>query len=383
MKIAMIIPDNRDEMRRHDLPQPVWGPSPDLVLAGFEGRTDVTVDILSCTKRPLASPMALASNLTYHAVHVPQWGWLRSGYVGCVLALRRKFRELNPDLVHGSGTERYAALAAAFSGFPSLVTVHGNMRRLARLYGAWPFSYLGLSGFLEGVAARRVNGVICLSPYARANMAGLARRTWVIPNAIDPALLGLRRAPASPPLLVLPASICYHKNQNGFIRALDLVARRRPVRLICVGNLPDARRNAYAREFKALVADRPWCEYGGMVDRQGMQVLLSQAWAVALPSREDNCPHALLEAMAAGVPVLASARGGIPDLVEHAATGLLMDPEDLADMARTVENLMDSPGLAARLAAQALERVKKYVPRAIAEKHLAVYREILATGVAA
>ena len=63
---------------------------------------------------------------------VPKIGWMRTLFQGCVRATRKKIREIQPDIVHGQGTEADCAMSAVFSGFPNVLTLHGNMRAVAR-----------------------------------------------------------------------------------------------------------------------------------------------------------------------------------------------------------------------------------------------------------
>jgi hypothetical protein len=73
-----------------------------------------------------ASAEKLADNLWYHPLHVPKIGWLRTGYQGCIRAVRKKLREIRPDIAHGSETERECAISAVFSGLLNAVTIQGN-----------------------------------------------------------------------------------------------------------------------------------------------------------------------------------------------------------------------------------------------------------------
>ena len=87
---------------------------------------------------------------------------------------------------------------------------------------------------------------------------------------------------------------------------------------------------------------------------------------------------AVIEAQAAGVPVVASRVGGVTDLIEDGVTGLFCDPSSADSMRNTVERLLCNKDLARRLSEKARERaLEKYQPRIIAARHLEIYREVL------
>jgi len=377
IRIAQLCIDGREAIRDYDNPTPWFGQAPQALLQGFSRLPDVEVHVVSCIQQPMAAPDKLAPNIHYHALLVPKIGWLRTGYQGCVRAMRRKLVELQPDVVHGQGTERDSALGAAFSGFPNVLTIHGNMRIIARLNRARPFSYLWLAARLEQFALPRVGGVICITRHTQEAVAGLARRTWLVPNAVDQAFFDIQPdCPPGPPRILCVGTVCPLKNQITLLRALDPLARKHEFKVIFLGDAPTT--DPYGREFHQLLAGRPWAEYGGFVNRPALRDQLSHASALVLPTREDNCPMVVLEAMAARVPVLASRVGGVPDLIEADRTGLFCRPEDPGSMEEGVRRLIEDPGLADRLAeaarAAALDR---FHPEVVARRHLEVYAELL------
>lgn len=88
----------------------------------------------------------------------------------------------------------------------------------------------------------------------------------------------------------------------------------------------------------------------------------------------------VLEAQAAGIPVIASNVGGVPDLVENEVTGILTDPSRPETMPKALARLLDNPELASRLAEEGRRQAKaRFHPRAIAERHLEIYREVIAS----
>ena len=89
---------------------------------------------------------------------------------------------------------------------------------------------------------------------------------------------------------------------------------------------------------------------------------------------------AILEAMAAGVPVVASRIGGIPDLIRDGETGLLFDPKDPADIRRQVSRISTDPELRARLGANGqAEALRRFHPKVVAQAHIEAYHDVLYT----
>jgi glycosyltransferase involved in cell wall biosynthesis len=377
LRIALLTTDNREPFREYHKIEPWFGTAPEALLQGFTHWPETEIHVVSCTQQPMrASPEKLASNIWFHSLRVPKLGWLRTGYQGCIRAVRRKVRELQPDLVHGQGTERDCALSAVFSGYPNVLTIHGNMRLIAEVNRTRPFSFDWFAARLESFTLPRTGGIVCITDYTRRAVADASVPKWVVPNAVDEAFFGITPAPAEPPVILCVGHVTHRKNQNAFIRALDRLATRRSFRLVCVGL---ARRgDPYADEFLALAAERPWVEFAGWSERAALRERYRTAALVALPSLEDNCPMAVLEAMAAGVPVMAARVGGVPELIIENGTGVFCDPLDESSMADAIERLLTDRADARRLAGAARERAKRrFHPKAIAGQHLEIYREIL------
>jgi glycosyltransferase involved in cell wall biosynthesis len=373
MKIVQLITDNREPHRQYQKQVPEFGTAPQALLQGFAGMADVEVHVVSCAKQSMKSPAKLAENIFFHSLRVPHLGWLRTGYQGCIRAVRRKLREIQPDVVHGQGSERDQNISAVFSGFPNVITIHGNMRSVARIHHARPFTFLWCAALLEGFTVPRSDGVVCITNYTRDAVAPLARKTWVVPNAVDSAFFAVKRAPSDVRQILCVATVDERKNQVALIKALDSLQPEGKFELVFLGGAN--RESPYTNKFFALLESRPWCRYAGFADRQELRQHLATAAGLVLPSLEDNCPMVVLEAMAAGVPVAAARVGGVPDLIRHGETGLLFDPLSATAMASSVTQLLaDSKELLAKRAQT--EEKQRFHPQIVAAHHLEIYREV-------
>src|SRR6185436_13452418 len=150
-------------------------------------------------------------------------------------------------------------------------------------------------------------------------------RLAYFPNGVDlERFAPVTRGPAERPWrqVLFAGRLEREKNVERLIDALALV-REPPVRLVVIGDgrlrEPLARR---ARDAGVEISFR------GVVAHGEMPRLLAEADCFVLPSLTEGHPKVLIEAMACGLPCAASARGGIPSMIEDEVTGLLFDPED-------------------------------------------------------
>jgi glycosyltransferase involved in cell wall biosynthesis len=377
MKITIITTDNREPSRQYQKAEPFFGTAPEALLQGFAGLSGVEVHVVSCIREPVQSPAKLADNIFFHSLTVPKIGWMKTLFQGCIRAVRKKIEEIQPDIVHGQGTEMDCSLGAIFSGFPNVVTIHGNMRAIARINRAKPFSYVWLAAWLESFTLPRTDGVVCITNYTRDAVKSLARRTWLLPNAVDQSFfeVAVSPNPAKAPTGLCVGTICFHKNQNDFIRALDQLAREKDFQIVFLGQVG---KDAYGAEFLRLVEERPWCKFVGWAGRDQLKDYLRSASFLVLPTREDNCPMVVLEAMAAGLPVLASNVGGVPDLIQPETTGLFCDPLKPESFSTGVGRLLEDAALSRRLASAAKAEARaRFHPEVIARGHMKIYREVL------
>jgi glycosyltransferase involved in cell wall biosynthesis len=393
MKIAFLVPDNRENFRQYDLQNPYFGTAPTALLEGFsmigDHPEEPEIHVISCTQKRIPAPDKLASNIWFHSLHVPKAGWLRSGYLGCAFAVGKKLREIHPDLVHAQGTERDCAISAILPPYPKILTIHGNLRLIKKQVGFRLFSAMWLQSYLEGVVVPRFDGVICITNYTKKAIEHEVPKTWVVPNAVDPSFLALGQQrfsdscsrpstinsrPPSPVILCV-ANVDPRKNQNAFIKAMDPLIGSMGFEVRFFGSCAD---DEYGREFQYLVSERPWCHFGGMIGREKLRDQFEQADMLVLPTHEDNCPMVVLEAMASGVPVIASKVGGIPDLIDGTTTGLFCSPNDPETIRSGVLRLLKDIILA-RLVSEAAHKnaMERFHPKVVAQRHLEIYREVL------
>jgi glycosyltransferase involved in cell wall biosynthesis len=376
MRIVQITTDNRNYYGGHSLPEPYFGTAPTGLLDGFTGMPGVEIHLISCASVKMTVPAKLADNIWFHQPYVPKLGWGRTLFAGCVLATRKLLKEINPDIVHGQGTERDCALSAVLSGYPNVLTIHGNMRVHASRGENRGRPYYKLAAFLEGYCLKRTGGVVAISRYTEDLVKDLTPRTWLLPNAVDRRFFNIEPEPQAVPRILFVGSIDERKNPLGLLRACEPMLLAGECTLTFAGQSNVS--SAYVQEFLKATAALPGVELPGFIGRDELGEQFGRSSLLVLPTFEDNCPMVVLEGMAAGLPVAASRVGGVPDLITHEMDGLMFDPNDPADMRACVERLVKEPksrasfGIKGRITAS-----ERFHPKVIAERHLQIYQEVL------
>jgi glycosyltransferase involved in cell wall biosynthesis len=241
--------------------------------------------------------------------------------------------------------------------------VHGYARQVSRLIV--PSEYL--KGVVQGwgvppARVRVIRNALTTTPSTPEARAGARQSVR--------AALGVEG-----PLLVTSARLYPWKNLDFLLRLLPHL--RPDLVLAIVGGGPEqGRLEAEARA--AGVAGR--VRFTGSVPHAAVQEYLRAADAFVLNTRYEGLSHVLLEAMAAGTPVVASAVGGNPEVVRDGENGILVPLNDGEAIKRAIDALLDDPALAARLTDRAARDVLAYRWDELVERTAATLEELAGPG---
>jgi glycosyltransferase involved in cell wall biosynthesis len=286
-----------------------------------------------------------------------------------VLLMRRH----RPHVVHASSSKAgvLGRLAAWLTRAPiRIFTVHG-----------WAFNaHAGARSRIYALAERIVRPIttltICVSGSERD--AGLAARTCdagrsvVIRTGIDAASYPVARPAEGPPAIVAVGRLRAPKDPVLLVRALALL--RGSFHATLVGDGPD--RGVVDEEVRGAGLAGSVLLAG---ERDDVPEILAASAIFALSSRSEALPVSILEAMAAGLPVVATRVGGVAELVVDGETGLLVPPSDPRALAAALQRLLDEPELRGRLGAAGRTRVEEHFALdSFLQSHLDVYRRALA-----
>lgn len=358
---------------------PSLATAPEAVLNGFKSMvSEIEVHVVSCTKHAMESPSKLAENIHFHQLVVPHFGWGRTAFAGCVLAVRRLLKDLKPDIVHGQGTERDCAISAVYSGFPNVITIHGNMERIYQMDLLGARSYYWLVSKLETHALGRTAGVLCNSIHTRHLVEGRTRKTWLVPNPLRIAFLesGLPASRRNPvPVFLVVGVITRLKRPLEIlqsIQALFHAGLRFQVRFIGAISTDQA----YTRQFQECLEQakaQGFADYLGSLDEAGVQQAMDEADALIHFPQEEAFGLVVAEALARDLKVFAARIGGIPDILEGTDGSEMF--EDFSMLEQGIARWIDK-GCPRPSGNPALMR-ERYAPEVIARRHLEIYREVL------
>ena len=219
--------------------------------------------------------------------------------------------------------------------------------------------------------------VVVPSGFLRAVFAEYGQSTRVIPNIVD---LNVFKPVHDTTAVGRPFTLVITRNLEPIygietaLKALAEVLRSAPAaRLRIAGSGPQ---ESELRAFASTLGISSAVEFTGQLDRRGIVQLYAEADAMLNPTTVDNMPNSVIEALACGLPVISTDVGGVPYIVRHEETALLVAPNDPAAMAAAVLRLQEDATLCERLRREGLAQVAQYAWPAVREQWLAAYAEV-------
>lgn len=339
----------------------------------------------------------------------------RNAFAGSPDELRRcaaAVRQFAPDIVHVHGTERFYGLLKPH--LPTTVPLVVSLQGLLGPYASYG-NYFGALSPVDVARSTRVAelllGLGLLWGYReikqakvreeailRASDAHLGRTTWdrMHADAISPGTpyhhVGeiLREAFRSRRWaqdrcrrhsIVFTNAGHPRRGCEVLIDAVAMLQREFPdVALRFAGTI--SARSGYGRFLRAYIAQRGLAdrvEYLGFLDAERMATELANSHVFAIASFIENSPNSLAEAMAIGMPCVASYAGGIPDMVNDGATGLLFPAGDAPLLADRIARVFRDDALASRLGTAARDAaLQRHAPERVVGELLNAYRAVVA-----
>lgn len=227
-------------------------------------------------------------------------------------------------------------------------------------------------------ALRRAARVVVPSGYLQSVFADFGVETRVIPNIVDLEVFrpGPPRAYHEPPVLVVTRNLEAIYGLDTALQALALLGQRGVVATLRIAGSGPQEGALRALANSLGVAEQ--VRFEGRLDRDAIIKLYAGADVMLNPSRVDNMPNSVIEALACGLPVVSTDVGGVPYIVEHGQTALLVPADDPQAMAAAVLRLSREPDLGERLRANGLRQVQTWAWPVVRPQWLSTYRELLA-----
>ncbi len=284
-----------------------------------------------------------------------------------VLRLARVLGSQGIDVVHTHNTKPllYGGPAARLAGLPKVIhTRHGQRHGATRVHDA-----------MFGLASRCAHKMVCVSHDAarRCRAEGVSPALIAtIHNGVDTQRFAFHGPSAAGPALFV-GRLSPEKDLETLIRAAAMVSRRRPsFRLVLAGDGPCKGR------LRSLAGELQVQEHVQFVGAVGdVPSLLRTAGVFVLSSISEGLPVTVLEAMATGLPVVATAVGGTPEVVEHGVSGLLTPSGDHAALGDALEQVMADTEKAALMGRAGRLRVEsEFTSRVMVDRYMALYRQV-------
>jgi glycosyltransferase involved in cell wall biosynthesis len=296
--------------------------------------------------------------------------------------LHQELARIQPDIVHGQGTEQEYGFSAVTSPYPHVITFHGIMARVHQVTPPPFFSLNHVPRWMEKYVVQRTQNVISISQdvedFLRESKS--PARSFRIPNAMAPCFFAVTptaRADRRYALLYVGEI----QPRKGLIHLVEALARLRnsfgdSLILRVIGAAKNEYKNAASQRAVELKVDHQ-IEWLGVQREGGVAQELARSDLLVLPSFWENMPMCIGEALAAAVPVVSTRVAGIPNWVDEGKTGLLVKPGDPAELAEAIGRLL--PDEVLRRAMGTAGRAKalaEYAPRVVAAKTLVAYETI-------
>jgi glycosyltransferase involved in cell wall biosynthesis len=345
----------------------------------YEKNSDLQLHVIVLRGRIARDLTFIRNGVTFHVIKAkPKWR-LASLYWLDTILIRKVLQQIKAKVVHAWGSEKGAGLIAARLGLPYVMTIQGLLDWYKHLIP--PTLYDRFLAVVETLSLRRAQVVTAESnfpaQYIRQHFPNrLVYQVEHVPNGL---FLDVHRAPITQPVkFIIVAGLGYRKGYDLLFAALEQLLPELEFTLTIVADPNPMQQEA----LRARASEKLWArvEFKWHLLPQEVAKELETATMLLMPTRADTGPVAVKEAVVAGVPVVASEIGGIPDYIVPGRNGELFPSGDVPAFVAAIRRACAHPLFReGRVDAATLMEKRVYLsPARMADGFLEVYRAAVA-----
>ena len=318
----------------------------------------------------------------------PNFDWLLLK-LGMYLSIKKILQNIKPDIIHSQGTVDCILTGIRFQHkIPHLVTIHGivnnefkgqfHQSSILQKIEAWFQKKCELYNF------KRIKNLYCLSQEIKNAVTKINHQKINIfenNNPIDEQFFKIQRNHTEQklPIILFVAAIVKRKGLHILLEAISkLISKNVKVQLRVVG--PSNWDPEYVEELKQKyqsLIEQNYIQFLGGIAQERLLEEFSKAFIFVLPSLTETKPMVISQAMACGLPVITNPIGGIPEMIIHNQTGILLAQNTPTEIQENIERLLNDTALYTKISQQSkLAAENNYNPMEVAKQHVEIYKKL-------
>ena len=288
----------------------------------------------------------------------------------------RKIAELQPDVVHGHGTEDAYGVAAVQCGIPNVVSIQGVMADYQRTN---PCSRFRLTAITEEVTVREGHYFMCRTHFDKGFVKKLNPRAHIfhMPEPMNPHYFSVDRSHAEPFRILHVGGYDPRKGLEDLLVAVAQVKRQYPEVLVDVVGNGSPRRRSYIAGLVGRLGLDQCVTFHGFLSAERIAELHARATVFVITSQNENSPNTLAEALCAGTPCVAYDVGGISSMFVDGESGFLIPAGETDLLVGKISQVLTSPELGQQFSNKSREDGIANHPDHVADASFNAYSKIL------
>lgn len=289
----------------------------------------------------------------------------------------RILKKVQPDIVHAYGTEDAYALTAYKSGLPSLISVQGVITEINKVSPSLSYR---LQIPMEKYVIKKNRNFGCRTNWDKNFILSNNKNAniFYVPEAISNIFFKYSWEQDKTLSVLFVGYLSKRKGIEILLQSISIVKKRFPKIVLKVVGTGSQKYLKYLKELtKQLNIDKSVVWLGSQNAEQ-IAEHLSKSTIFVLPTFIDNSPNSLAEAMAVGIPSIASRVGGVPSMINDGVDGILVESGNIEELANKIITLLENKEMQIKISKNAkATAIKRNLPEKVCKTVLNVYKEII------